>query len=181
MPGIVPKLIRDHAWLTAVAALALLFGADYAASLLFAPARAVMHDSRLAFFDCNLPGDKPCIADYEYMLGNTGGHEENVAAVWPVDLGDWSRQQRILNIAADEPRAHDPEVVCESSAENTECSVERLAPGTLLILRFMCMPCRGSEIATLAEGQPEIRTGARVYRGDPRVSAIVRRLQVLLY
>jgi hypothetical protein len=87
----------------------------------------------------------------------------------------------VLNIAADEPRTHDPVVICESSVEQTECSVERLAPGTLLILRFTCMPCRGTEVATLGEGQPEIRAVARVYRGDPRVSAIVRRLQVLLY
>jgi hypothetical protein len=181
VPGSALKLIREHAWLAVMAAIGLLVGADYAASLLFAPARAVMHDGRLVFFDCNVPGDKPCVADYEYMLGNTGRQEESVVAAWPVDLDGWSRGQRVLNISADEPRAHDPEVNCKSSAELTECNIERLAPGTLLILNFRCMPCHGSEVATLGEGQPEIRSVARVYRGDPRVSAIVRRLQVLLY
>jgi hypothetical protein len=181
VPGIVPKLIREHAWLAVIAAIGLLVGADYAASILFAPARAVMHDGRLVFFDCNLPGDKPCVADYEYLLANTGRQEESVVAAWPVDLGRWGRQQRVLNIAADEPRMHDPEVTCESSAERTECTVERLATGTLLIMRFTCMPCHGGEVAALGEGQPEIRTAARVYRGDARVGALVRRLQVLFY
>jgi hypothetical protein len=181
VPRIVPKLIRDHAWLTGVAAVGLLLGTDYAASFLFAPARAVMHNGHLVFFDCNLPGDRPCVAEYEYMLANTGRQDESAVTAWPVDLERWSRGQRVLNIAADEPRAHDPVVACESSVERTECSVERLAPGTLLILRFTCMPCHGTGVAALGDGQPEIRTAARVYRGDPRVSAIVRRLQVLFY
>jgi len=175
--------IRRHALLAAVAAIGLLVGADYAASVLFAPERAVMHDGRLVFADCSLPGagGKNCVAQYEFLLGNTGQREEDLIAAWPVDIGHWERQLRLLNIAADEPRARDPDVSCESAAGGTGCRVDHLAPGTLLIVQFRCMPCAESEVSGLRDARPEIRGGARVYRGDPRVNALVRRLQVLFY
>jgi hypothetical protein len=42
------------------------------------------------------------------------------------------------------------------------------------------MPCGSDELAELREARPEIQTAARVYRGDPRVNALLGRLQVLL-
>jgi hypothetical protein len=178
------KLIRKHATLVIVGAAALVAGWEYAASLLFAPERAIMHDGRLVFADCELAGAEPgrgCVAEYEFMLANTGRREERVVATWPAAIGRWSLQERVQNIAADEPRSHDPVVACSAAAGQSECIVDRFAPGTLLILRFRCLPCGGGEIAGLGEARPGIQTEARVYRGDPRVSALVRRLQVLFY
>ena len=186
MPGSVREMIRRHAVLAVLAVAGAVAGADYAVAVLFAPARAVMHDGHLVFAECNLPpaeSGRNCVAQYEFILGNTGRHEENVIAAWPAVIGRWSLQTRVQNIAADEPRSRDPEVSCDAPADRTECRVQGLAPGALLILQFRCLPCGGEEVTGLAEVRPELRaeSGARVYRGDPRVNVLVRRLQVLFY
>jgi hypothetical protein len=151
-------------------------------SLFFASEREIVYVLNKVFTQCGLskiPG-KDCTAIYELIIGNTGTREETVRIVWPFDLSAWDRGQQVLNIAADQPRGHDPQLACETSGTQSECIMENFAPGALVIMKFSCLACSGHETGMMEEKTVTVETTAAIAHGDPRVTTVFRRLQNLL-
>jgi hypothetical protein len=151
-------------------------------SLLFASDREIVYALNQVVSTCLLSGTpgKNCVAIYELVIGNTGTQEEKVHLTWPFDLSPWKRGQQILNIAADQPRRHDPRISCDTSESQSECYLEEFAPGALVIMKFTCMACSGNDIGMLEEKKVSLETDAKISHGDPRVTTVVRRLENFL-
>ncbi|MGH8120363.1 MAG: hypothetical protein ACRESK_07095, partial [Gammaproteobacteria bacterium] len=151
-------------------------------SLLFSSAREIVYEQNKVFEYCTPSGTSGnnCTALHEIIIGNTGTEMETVRLVWPFDLSLWERGQKILNIAADEPRNHDPEITCETSRTQSVCVLEDFATGTLVIMKFSCLACSGREIGLMEGKAVAVETIAPVAQGDPRVNILFRRLQKFL-
>ena len=178
----IKKSLREHLVLTVVIGVLAPFTTFSAVSLFFASEREIVYELNEIFSQCGLskiPG-KDCTALYELIIGNTGVQEETVRLVWPFDLSPWERGQKVLNIAADQPRAHDPQIICQTSGTQGECVMDNFAPGALVIMKFSCLACSGHDAGTM-EGKPVVvETTASVAHGDPRVNTLFRRMQNFL-
>ena len=182
MVEFIKKMIREHLVLTVLIVALAPFTTLSVVSLFFSSDREIIYELNAVFSQCGLskiPG-KDCAAIYEFIIGNTGAREETVRLAWPFDLSVWERGQQVLNIAADQPRDHDPQLACETTVAQSECVIENFAPGTLMIMKFSCLACSGHEIGML-EGKPvAVQTTATISHGDPRVTIVFRRLQNVL-
>lgn len=178
----IKRSLREHLVLTVVIGVLAPFTTLSVASLLFASEREIVYELNEIFIQCGLskiPG-KDCTALYEFIIGNTGVQEETVRLVWPFDLSPWNREQKVLNIAADQPRDHDPRITWQTSGTRSECILENFAPGALVIMKFSCLACSGHDAGTMKGTTIAVETEAAVARGDPRVTTMSRRLQNLL-
>ena len=183
MVEFIKKALREHLVLTVLIGILAPFTTLSLISLFFASEREIVYEFNEVFTYCGLsrtPGND-CTALYELIFGNTGLQEETVRLVWPFDLSPWEREQQVLNIAADQPRGHDPRIACETSGTQSECIMENFAPGALVILKFSCLACSGHDTGMMEEKTVAIETGAAVAHGDPRVTTVFRRLQNLLH
>lgn len=178
----IKRSVREHLVLSVLIVVLAPFATFSVVSLFFASEREIVYELNAVFTQCGLskiPG-KDCTALYELIIGNTGAREETVRLVWPFDLSPWERGQLVLNIAADQPRGHDPQIACETSGTQSACVMENFAPGTLVIMKFTCMACSGHDTGMMEEKVLAVETEADIARGDPRVTIVFRRLQNLL-
>jgi len=178
----IKRSLHEHLVLSVLIVVLAPFATYSVVSLFFASEREIVYELNAVFTQCGLskiPG-KDCTALYELIIGNTGTREEKVRLVWPFDLSPWERGQRVLNIAADQPRGHDPQIACETSGTRSECVMENFAPDALVIMKFTCFACSGHDTGLMEEKTVTVETEADVAQGDPRVTAVFRRLQNLL-
>jgi len=182
MMEFIKKMVSEHLVLSVLIGILAPFTTISLVSLFFASEREIVYELHEVVTYCALSGTpgKNCVATYELIIGNMGEKEETVRLVWPFDLSPWERDQQVMNIAADQPRPHDPGIACETSGSQSECIMENFAPGALVIMKFSCLACSGSDIGMLEEKKVSLETGANVAHGDPRVTTVVRRLQNLL-
>ena len=182
MTKFIKDSLREHMVLAVFTGILAPFTAISLVSLFFASEREIVYELNEVVTYCTLSGTpgKNCVALYELIIGNTGGQEETVRLIWPFDLSPWEREQQVLNIAADQPRSHDPGVACDISESQSECVMENFAPGALVIMKFSCLACSGNDIGMLEENKVSLETGASVAHGDPRVTTVVRRLENFL-
>ena len=182
MVEFIKKMIREHLVLTVLIGVLAPFATLSIVSLFFASDREIVYELHKVFAYCGLsriPG-KDCTAVYEVIIGNTGIKDETVRLVWHFDLSTWERGQRILNISADQPRGHDPELGCDTSGAKSECVLKNFAPGALVIMKFTCLAC-SSQVVSIMEDKPvAVQTEASIAHGDPRVTIVFRRLLNLL-
>jgi len=178
----IKKSLREHLVLALLIVVLLPFTGLSVFSLFYSSSREIVYDQNKVLEYCahaGTPG-KNCTALYEIIIGNTGSQEETVRLAWPFDLSAWERGQKILNIAADEPREHDPRLACETSPTQSACTLDNFAPGTLVIMKFTCLACSGLEVGRM-EGKPvAVESTAKIAHGDPRVNTIFRRFENLL-
>ena len=182
MVEFIKKMIREHLVLTVLTGVLAPVATFSVVSLFFAAEREIVYELNAVFTQCGLskiPG-KDCTALYELIIGNTGTREESVRLVWPFDLSPWERGQRVLNIAADEPRGRDPQIACQTSGIRSACVMENFAPGAVVIMKFTCFACSGHDTGMMEEKPVDVETEAPVVHGDPRVTTVFRRLQNFL-
>lgn len=144
--------------------------------------REIVYEQHMVFSLCGLPGakqEKGCTARIELIIGNTGREDENVSVVWPRHEGKWRSHHYVRNISADEPRSRDPVLRCAAEQGRQECIIEQFTPGTMVFMELDCHGCSGRELELLEDTPLEVQTAAHVFYGDPRVTALFRRLQVL--
>ena len=181
--GLMLKLVREHLFMFIIALCLLPLGAASIRSLYFISGSEITYDEYTVFAMCDLKGapkGRDCVGRYEIIIGNTGDREETVVLSWPPALSDWSQDYRVLNIAADASRDHDPSFSCSTSESRFECHIERFAPGAMIDISLSCLPCGGKELQ-LINGTPAVlESNARIYKGDPRVNVLWRRVHGFL-
>ena len=181
--GSVLTLAREHLVMFITAVCLLPLGVVSLRSLFFTGGSEIVYDEYTAFAMCNLKGapkGRDCVGQYEILIGNTGGHEETVHLSWPPELGNWSPDHHVMNIAADAPRDHDPTFSCSATESRFECLLDRFSPGAMINIRLSCVPCGGKELQLINGTPAKIETNARIYKGDPRVNAFWRRIHGFL-
>ena len=178
----IKKALREHLVLVLLVLVLLPFTGLSVFSLFFSSAREIVYEQNKIFEFCapsGTPG-KSCTALYEFIIGNTGSRKETIRLAWPFDLTTWERRQKIMNIAADQPREHDPRLACDTSPTQSACVLSDIAPGTLVIMKFTCFACSNLDIGRMDEKPVAVETTAKIAHGDPRVNTIFRRFQNLL-
>ena len=177
------KLVREHLVIVLLIIILTPLTGITIASLFFARDREIVYEAYMMVSQClqtGTPGQN-CVGIYQVNIGNTGEQEESVLLSWPMDLARWKTDWKIQNIAADAPRSHDPVVECEMSEEPGECTIDQFAPGTFVEVQLVCYNCAEEEVQQLKELQVDVTSSSPVIsRGNPQVSILVRRLQVLL-
>ena len=176
------KLIREHLVIVILIVVLTPLTGISIASLFFAREREIVYEAYMMVSQClegGIPGQN-CVGIYQVNIGNTGEHEESARLSWPMDLANWKIDHQISNISADAPRSHDPEVKCDMSGSPGICEIEQFAPGTFVEIKLVCYNCSGHEVSQLEEVPVAVDSDAVISKGNPRVSILVRRLQVLL-
>ena len=177
------QLVREHVIIVLLIIILTPLTGITIASLFFSRDHEIVYEAYMMVSQClqsGTPGQN-CVGIYQVNIGNTGVHEESVRLSWPMDLAMWKTDWKIQNIAADEPRKHDPVVKCEMSDESGQCVIEQFAPGTFVEIQLVCYNCSGNEVSQLEELPVDVTSSSPVIsRGNPKVSILVRRLQVML-
>lgn len=176
------KFLREHLVLSVLIIVLAPFTTLSVFSLFFASDREVVYDAHMVSSHCglsNIPG-KDCAGIYNVIIGNTGTQEEIVQISWPLDLIHWQTDKKIMNIAADDPRTHDPVFTCDMTETYSKCVINKFAPGALMIIKLVCYACSSRDLDRLENTPVEIQTVAVLSYGDPRVTAVMRRIQILL-
>ena len=177
------KLVREHLIIVVLIVVLTPLTGITIASLFFSREREIVYEAYMMVSQClqsGVPGEN-CVGIYQVNIGNTGEHEESAHLSWPMDLAKWKTDWKIQNIAADAPRSYDPVVNCDMSENPGECTIEQFAPGTFVEIQLVCYNCSGNEVSQLEELPVDITSSSPVIsRGNPKVSILVRRLQVLL-
>jgi hypothetical protein len=148
-------------------------------SIFWQPEHEVLWHGSWLINNCNIlqsqDGSK-CIGQYELSVANTGDQPELVQIRWPLDLGHWSVDQKVLNLSADRKRLNDPDIACDWHAAEAKCSIKDFAAGTLLLITLRCLSCERAALEFLSSHPPTIISDAKVYESDPRGTLLFRRL-----
>lgn len=166
-----------------VARLLLLAATILVLTILWKPQREILWNGSWILKHCldsQSRSPSNCIGQYEFSIANTGKHTERLKVEWLTGLNGWSAEGQVLNLSADFRRANDPDYSCDLTAERAGCSIENLAPGTLLVITIYCHRCEWSELESLDRQTPALATEARIYRSDPRSTYLFRRLGFFL-
>ena len=180
---LIRQLLREHLLGGIALLLFLPVSAISVLALAWPVDREVLWYGDWVFSQCGLksaPVAGNCVAQYELAIGNSGSTEERVDVDWDVDLRAWTLDHRVLDLSGDRARAHDPVLDCRREAERMQCSLDRFAAGTLVIIRLRCLLCARNTLRHVGDSPPRLLSTARVHRSDPRATLLFRRLGVLL-
>ena len=157
----------------------LIFGTVSFRSLFLSAEREIVYDAAMATSFCAKAGN--CFGIYELKLGNTGKlQQDGVTVVIHVPPQKWAARHSVSDLAGDRPRAGDPAIKSTPSAEAYTYAIDRLAAGTEVKLRFDCTTCTIDELRLAKAAPVEVNATGALLQGDPRVTTLGRRLNMLL-
>jgi hypothetical protein len=171
--------LRKRAYSVLIGVALLIFGAVSFRSLLISADREIVYDAAMVTSFCAKAGN--CFGIYELKIGNTGRlQQDGVTAVVHVAPSKWTAQHSISDLAADHPRAGDPAIKSTSSGDAYTFAIDRFAAGTEIKLRFDCATCSLDELKLAKATAVEVHASGTLLQGDPRVTTLGRRLNLLL-
>ena len=157
----------------------LIFGTVSFRSLFLSAEREIVYDAAMVASFCAKAGT--CFGIYELKIGNTGKlQQDGVTVVIHIPRQKWTASHSVSDLAGDHPRAGDPAIESTSSADAYTYAIERLAAGTEVKLRFNCTACTIDELRHAKATPVEVHAAGTLLQGDPRVTTLGRRLNLLL-
>jgi hypothetical protein len=171
--------LRKRVYSVLIGVALLIFGAVSFRSLIVSADREIVYDAAMVTSFCAKGGS--CFGIFELKIGNTGKlQQDGVTAVIHVAPPKWTAQHSVSDLAGDRPRAAEPIINSTTAGDAYTYAIDRLPAGAEVKLRFDCTACTIDELR-LAKTMPvEIRATGTVLQGDPRVTTLGRRLNLLL-
>ena len=171
--------LRQPAYTVLIGVALLIFGTVSFRSLFLRAEREIVYEGRFAASVCTRSGN--CYGRYELTIGNTGKlQQDGITAIVHVAPGKWAAQHSVSDLAGDRARAGDPAIKAALSGDAYSYAIDHLSAGAEIKLRFDCAACSLDELRLAKATPAEVHASGALLVGDPRVTTLGRRLNLLL-